>query len=272
MMHNPYAPPQAGPPMGHDGQGGPPRGEPLPWEPGEVLEAAWNTYKRHWGPFTAALFVFLLASTVPGQIPNGLVQGGVLEQGSGAQVAVSVVFIVLGWVIQQFFHAGLVRLTIETARHGRVDFAQLFGEGSRFLPFLGLSILQGLLIVLGLIVFIVPGVILSLGLMLSSYFLIDQGLSPIAAMRASWDATVGSKGKLFVLGLLSGLLVIAGILACCVGYFVAGSVTTIATGIVYLRVSGTALPSPMAPPPAPWGPPPGPPGPPGPYGGPANYG
>src|SRR5262249_36576075 len=124
----------------------------------------------------------------------------------------------------------------------------------------------------------VPGVILGLGLSLSSYYCIDQKMGPIDAMKASWAATNGQKGKIFLFGLVAFLLIIAGYLACLCGAFVAIPVVMVAFATIYLRLSGT-MGSGQAPPygaggyPAPGFGPPGPGygAPPGGYGG-GGYG
>jgi hypothetical protein len=57
-------------------------------------------------------------------------------------------------------------------------------------------------------------------------------------MKASWAATSGQKGKLFLFGLVGVLLIIGGYLACCVGLFVAFPVMMVSMATIYLRLSG----------------------------------
>lgn len=269
---NPYAAPQAAAPLP---AGVPPQGEPQPWDVGEVLRIAWDLFKANWAAFSFGTFVALLVGMLPSQVAPGLAAAGILEQQSGAYWGVHVPLMLVGYLIQGFFAVGLARMALNASRTGMCSFGDAFSGGSRFLPYMGMWFLAMFGISLGLVVFIVPGVILALGLWMGRWYLVDQQLGPIEALKASWTATDGHKGNLFLLYLLGGLLGVAGAMACCVGIFPAQAVILLAEAIVYQRLSGTTGSGPAASPyasaaayPAP--PPPMPPGygPPGaPYGG-----
>jgi hypothetical protein len=239
MNTNPYAAPAA-----HSRHGGPlpPGGAPLPWDVGEVLREAWQLYRANWAPLTLGLFCASLVGMVPGQLGPVLGHLGVVDEGSDAFLGVQLATTFVGWAIQEFFAVGLTRQSLSATRTGTAQFAEIFSGGPRFLPFLVMSALKTLAIGLGLIVFVVPGVILGLGLWMSRFYLVEQGLGPLASMRASWDATEGHKGNLFLLGLAGVALTFAGLAACCIGIFVTQSLFLVASAIVYRRLSGTAAP------------------------------
>lgn len=267
MYQNPYAAPQ--PPTDPYRSASPVRGEPQPWDPSDVLRVGFELFKANWGPLTAAAFLMLLLGSMPGQIPAGLFRAGAIDAEQSTWV--SIPFTVVGLLVQEFFAAGFARTLLDVGRTGTGSFSQLFSAGGngRFLAFLGTAILKAILVGLGLVFFIVPGVILALGLSLSTYYVIDQGLGPVDALKASWETTTGHKGQIFVFGLLGGLVGIAGMLACCVGYFPALVIVQLGEVVMYLRLSGTATgPSVFgASTVGPWGPggggPPGPGAPPG---------
>ena len=76
------------------------------------------------------------------------------------------------------------------------------------------------------------------GLCLAQFFVADADMGPIDAMKASWAATNGHKGKLFLLGLLSIPVMLVGMVACCVGIFATASIVMVAFAIVFVRLSG----------------------------------
>ena len=53
----------------------------------------------------------------------------------------------------------------------------------------------------------VPGIILSLAWGFAMYLLIDKGVSPLKALTASYDITLGEKWRIFFITLLVGLLI-----------------------------------------------------------------
>ena len=53
----------------------------------------------------------------------------------------------------------------------------------------------------------VPGIILSLAWGFAMYLLVDKGVSPLKALTASYDITLGEKWRIFGINLLCGLII-----------------------------------------------------------------
>ena len=69
-------------------------------------------------------------------------------------------------------------------------------------------ITMGLMVIPTYIAFLfmfIPGIVLSLAWSLAYYFLIEKGKNPIEALRASNDATYGSKWTMFAVALVFGI-------------------------------------------------------------------
>lgn len=237
--YNPYAAPvaDAGPAANV-----PARGEPQPWTTSEAIAAGWELYKAHWAPLTFGYFVMTFVGGLPGQVAPALVLAGRLEEGSTTYYALHGPLSFFGWVVAEFLMAGFVRATLRAVRGNDARLGDFFAAGSRFFPFLAMSFLRTLAVVVSLLGLIVGAVIVSLGFANAPYFVMDQHLGPIASLKASWEVSVGKKADLFVLGLAELGLTLAGILACCLGMFVAVPVVMLARAFVYTRMSGTAAP------------------------------
>lgn len=236
MQANPYAAPDAAAPH----PDAPRQGEPQPWDVGDVYKTAWRLFGGCWAPLTGGFFLATLLGALPGQVPALLVQIGAMEETSSAHTGAVLGFTALGFVVQWFFQAGFTRALLRVARTGQARFADIFSGGSVYLPFVAMHILLGIAIALGLLVLIVPGVILMLGTLFAGYYVVDQRMGPIEAIRASWAATEGHKASLFVFLLASAGVGLLGGLACCVGYLPAAAMSGIATAIIYLRLAGLA--------------------------------
>lgn len=236
MQANPYAAPDAAGPH----PDAPRQGEPQAWDVGDVYKTAWRLFGGCWAPLTGAFFVATLLGALPGQMPAVLVQAGVLEETSSGHTGAVLGFTALGFVVQWFFQAGFTRALLRVARTGQARFADVFSGGSVYLPFVAMHILLGIAVALGLLVLIVPGIILMLGTLFAGYYVVDQRMGPIEAIRASWAATEGHKSNLFVFLLASAGVGLLGALACCVGYLPAAAMSGIATAIIYLRLAGLA--------------------------------
>jgi hypothetical protein len=90
--------------------------------------------------------------------------------------------------------------------------------------------------------FIVPGVILALGLYFSAYLVIDQRMGAVDAMKASWKLTTGRKGEVFVVMLVFGLISAVSGMIPLVGHFIGYSIMLLGISIVYLRLMGEWAP------------------------------
>lgn len=78
----------------------------------------------------------------------------------------------------------------------------------RVLPFIGLGILTSIMVILGLILLIIPGIYLACRLALAPIALFEENLGPIAAIKRSFELTKGHTlemlGALFAGGIMSG--------------------------------------------------------------------
>jgi uncharacterized membrane protein len=81
-------------------------------------------------------------------------------------------------------------MQVEAAKGNSPEPFESFKKGLRmWLPLIAMFILQGILVIIGLILFIIPGLILIRAFFLAQFFVIDQKLGPILALDASKKAT-----------------------------------------------------------------------------------
>lgn len=252
MSFNPYAPPQSFPdqpvPVPAGGAGG-----PQPWGIEEVLRSSWEIVKQHWVALIFGPLIGGVIGNVPAQILN---QIGAASKDQDTIIAMAGVGMVIGFFVQTFFTAGTIQLALTAARGGAPQVMQVFSGGSAYLRLLGTSLLVTLAIMGGFLLLIVPGIILALGFSMAPYYAVDAGMGPVEAMKASWEATTGHKANIFLFGLVGFVLMLAGLLACCVGMFPAQAVLFVGTAIIFTRISGRTgfgTPSPFGSVPSPFG-------------------
>jgi hypothetical protein len=270
-QYNPYAPPQAAPPPV---QTSATTGAPQPWGVGELVSLAFERFKQNWAVLVFSYLVVTVILQVASRVTVMLVGDAKPDlsspeywAGIGASTLVTQVF-------NAYFQPGLMRIWVGAARGQTPSFGALFTGHDRFLPMLALTFLSSLLVGFGFVLLIVPGVILSLGLLLAPYYVVDAQMGPIAAMKASWGATRGQKGDVFVLVLAGVGLALLGIVMCFFGILATFPIYSVAVAAAYTRMSGIGVapalygaappgagyPQPPAPPPPGYGPPGPPPG------------
>jgi uncharacterized membrane protein len=155
----------------------------------------------------------------------------------------------LVFLVAPIFTARLLRMSLTAVRGGTPQVGDLFKGEMRYGSMLALTLLQTFCIFLGYLLLIVPGVILALGLYFSVYFVVDRRMGAVEAMKASWQATNGRKGQVFVLMLLLGLVAAGCGFIPFVGHFIGYSLMMLSVSIAFGRLMGERLPVLPAPPP-----------------------
>jgi uncharacterized membrane protein len=252
VNYNPYAAPQA-PATPPPPSGG--FGPPQPWTASDALSIAWARFKVHGGVLIVAHLVFSLLTGVFGQLPNVLAWTQVVDAKSPLYFGIMGAGYLVTQVISAFFHVGLTRLWLDTARGTPPKFETLFSGADRFLPMLALNVILGLAVVVGCVLLIVPGVFAMLIYQLAPYYVVEGRMGPIQALQKSWEVSSGQRGELFVLALAGIGLGILGVLMCCMGLMVTIPVYWVATAVAFTRAAGMSVaplePGPMQPPYAP---------------------
>lgn len=96
--------------------------------------------------------------------------------------------------------------------------------------------IYGLMVAVGMILLVVPGVLLALRYCLFPFLILDQNLDAIAALKRSAQLTEGVRGELFVFGLLLMVLNLLGALAFGIGLFATLPTSAVAAAYVYRRL------------------------------------
>ena len=109
----------------------------------------------------------------------------------------------IGSIISLITAAGLSFYVLNIVRGTKVGINEIFGYLKKnILTIILVSILEGLFIAVGFVLLIIPGIVIALGLSLSSYVLIDnQDLSFMDVIKKTWEMMKGHKIEYFLFGL-----------------------------------------------------------------------
>jgi len=111
--------------------------------------------------------------------------------------------VVLLMVLSQLGDAIILHAAFQDMRRRPVRLVESFNVGlSRFLPLIGIALVQGFLILLGMILLIVPGLILYAMWFVGLPACVVERLGPWTSLRRSRELTKGYRWKVFALALL----------------------------------------------------------------------
>lgn len=130
-------------------------------------------------------------------------------------------------------YGGFLAVLIRHFNGEQVVFDDLFSLDNRWISFAFLGVIKWVLIILGLFCLIVPGVYLMVRWIFAELLVIDQGMRPLEALRASSKMTEGVRWQLLLFLVISAVLMLAGLLAFVIGVLVASLVITFALIRIY---------------------------------------
>ncbi|MBR5101029.1 MAG: hypothetical protein IKX34_06990, partial [Bacteroidales bacterium] len=112
---------------------------------------------------------------------------------------------------------GLYKAVIGIGRGETIDPTAIFAK-ENFKDLSGFFLLLGLLYIGIMVAFFfmfIPGIVMGIAWGFAIYFFLDKKVSPLKALRLSYDSTYGNKWRIFAVGLLCGILtsIICGLLA-----------------------------------------------------------
>jgi len=99
------------------------------------------------------------------------------------------------------------------------------------------SLLVGVIVSIGFVLLIVPGIIFACKLAFTPYLVVDRKMAVIEAIKESWRMTGGHSWKVFLIGLLAIPICIAGWICFGVGIILAIMWVTLAFATLYHAVS-----------------------------------
>ena len=221
-----------------------------PW-PSAKLEAtyavstAWTLFKDNLGVVFGGFVLIAVINYAISFIQQMLqmVVMGMNQQGGGGEppvmlFAIMGVFFIISQSVQVFLTIGFVRIMLEVARGRSPEFKVLFSGAPWFLRSLGGGILYGLMVLLGFIALIVPGIYLALRYWPYLHFIVDTNCGIGEAFSKAGEATKNNMGEGFILGLIGIGLMILGFLMFCVGVLATAPLVSLSWTVGYFMITG----------------------------------
>ncbi|KQR99776.1 hypothetical protein ASG12_03085 [Williamsia sp. Leaf354] len=248
----PPPPPGAYPPPGGfggaPGYGGPPGFTPPPtqYSVGDAISVGWERFKDNPGTWIgffvlnfaviAVAFVIYFFAIVGAAFASDSVDSTSTGFSVGF-IALSAVFFVVLVAIFFVFQAAAIQGALQEVAGQRAQFGSMF-RFRKLGDVIVASLIVGLIVGIGLALFYLPGIIAGFLLANTLYFVVDDGLSPVEAIKASFRLATGRFGDVFVLFLLTGIIGGIGAVICYVGVVVTAPIAAIAQAYGFRMFTG----------------------------------
>ncbi|RTK93754.1 hypothetical protein EKI60_05420 [Candidatus Saccharibacteria bacterium] len=163
------------------------------------------------------------------EVGSSLSPGLLFQSALGMAPAVALILGIISLVLQTM----ALGLVLKAAQDKTANLNELTETARKFtLKYLGLSILSGLVIVLGFVLLIVPGFIAITRLFLAPYVMVSENLGVVESMKRSSELSKGNAGAIW--GVI-GVTILLGIIGQILGFIspVVGAVVASLLGIGY---------------------------------------
>ena len=125
-------------------------------------------------------------------------------------------------IIGSLFTLGFIRNMFQTMDGEEPQFSAYGQEARKFLHYLVANILYSIIVCIGIVLLIIPGIYLAIRLQFfQQYIVSEERCSAIDALKKSWELTQGQTMPLFLLALVQIGLTLLGLILLVVGLFVA---------------------------------------------------
>ncbi len=193
----------------------------------EAINFGFEVSKENVLFFLSLFVVWAFVAIISSSIQNAL--------NANKQVIISFIFSLAMWVVNSIISMGFINIALEFVDKKKPELKDIYFTKKIFNYILASS-LRTIITVFGFILFIVPGIILSIKLQYSQYLIVDKGFGVVDSLKGSWEMTKGVKWNLFLLGLLLGLINILGLLCLLVGLLITVPLTMLAEAYVYRKL------------------------------------
>lgn len=176
----------------------------------DVLVQSWHIAKKYWIQFLAlaaitfgVLIVVAIATGIVGVILAIIFSRAPAILGLWQLISMLIRYVVLVPIL-----IAIIRLSFIAVDGGVVDYKKLFEHKDAMMALFiaGAIILSGILISVGLLFFVIPGIFAAVVFGFAMYVVTDKGMNPVEALQVSYALTENNRLNVFLLMLANALI------------------------------------------------------------------
>lgn len=194
-------------------------------EPGSAIRAGWDAMKIYFVEFLLVTLVVIAISSISSLFSQGADFGS-----SGISFLISI-------FLTGPITFGVAFYFLKAMRGEDFEIGDIFSAfRENYLQVVLANFLMSVIIILGIILLIVPGIILAVRLSFVPYLMMDEKLDAMEAIRGSWDMTKDYAWNIFFYGVASFFIAIGGLILLVIGIIPAAILIQAGFASFYLGV------------------------------------
>ncbi len=201
----------------------------------DSLKYGWETFKSNKGLWAASAVLVILSY---------------LSGGKGRHHGEIDLIAILATIALLIAQVGFAKILLKIKDGETFDWPNtlenLFKTHKVFWKYIGASILSGIIMVIGFILLVVPGLVAISALAFATLIVVDTGMGPVAALKESREITRGNRLKILGFTIIFCFLNFVGAMLFGLGLFISLPVTMLAMVDVYRKLLAVkASPAPV---------------------------
>jgi uncharacterized membrane protein len=193
-----------------------------------ALKFGWETLRNNFGFFLQTLVVLVVAAAIPAWLI------GLVTAKAGTLLVLPLQLLNLVW--QSLLGMGVLTVCLKFEDGKTPTLSDLWSSLDRALDYIVVKFVVGVIVMIGLILLIVPGLIWGLQFYLATYLVVDRRASVVDALKGSSAITRGAKWNLAGFAGAMFLLNLVGLLCLGVGVLITLPITMLASVHVYRKL------------------------------------
>jgi hypothetical protein len=203
---------------------------PRSFQIGEAISFGWERFKENIGPLALAAIVVFAVNAI----------FSVLQRSVTGTVGRFLLFLV-SFFVSQVISMGWLRMSLNIVDGRPTDVSDLFKRADLFIPYVIASFIFSLVVAIGLVLLIVPGLYAAATFGYYGFRIIELERGPTEALTESANITRGERWHILGFVGVLVLLNILGLLLLIVGVLITSAVSLIAMAYVYRQLAGPRL-------------------------------
>lgn len=190
---------------------------------GEALSYGWKKLQENIGPLVSAALAILAVNVLFWLLGRGALAG---------------LMSLIGWFVSVLISMGLIRIALKIVDGKPIETADLFQRVDLALPYIIASFIVWIMVGIGFVFLIVPGIYLAITFGFFGYNIVDKEHGIMQSIEQSAAITKAQKWDLFGFGVALFFFNLAGAIALGIGLLVTIPVSLLALAYVYRKLNG----------------------------------
>jgi uncharacterized membrane protein len=223
MSSVPPPPPSNVPPPSPEGSG------EGPLDVGTAVGYGWKKFTENAGPLILIALIIAAANII-----------GFVLRFAVDSFFLGLILVVTLYIIGQILTIGIINASLMVTRGESPEIAKAFNT-EHLGPFIVGSILYGIIVFIGIILCVIPGIIAAIMLAFYGFYVLDQGMSGTDALTASFNMVRENFGRVFLVLLVAFLINALGAAICGIGLLITAPLCWIIVAYTYRKLNNQPI-------------------------------